>query len=83
MLVEAAWAAAKAPGPLHASSSASAPGGLTSRGSGARAQADGAMELQAGLPQKKGRRRDPAYAYNLKALRDQERQIAERGRKVL
>ena len=36
-----------------------------------------AMELQAGKPQKKGNRRGPAYAYNVKALRDQEMQIAE------
>ena len=40
-----------------------------------------AMELQAGLPQKKGNRRGPAYAYNVKALRDQERQIAEQAEK--
>lgn len=39
------------------------------------------MELQAGLPQKKGRRRGAADAYNVKALRDQERQIAERAEK--
>jgi len=36
-----------------------------------------AMELQAGKPQTKGNRRGPAYAYNVKALRDQEMQIAE------
>ena len=36
-----------------------------------------AMELQAGLPQKKGNRRGPAYAYNVKELRDQERQLAQ------
>ncbi len=35
-----------------------------------------AMELQAGKPQKKGNRRGPAYAYNVKALRDQEQQLA-------
>ena len=28
-------------------------------------------------PRKKGNRRGPAYAYNVKALRDQEMQIAE------
>ncbi len=36
-----------------------------------------AMELQAGKPQEKGNRRGPAYAYNVKALRDQEQQLAE------
>ena len=36
-----------------------------------------AMELQAGKPQAKGNRRGPAYAYNVKALRDQEMRIAE------
>ena len=35
-----------------------------------------AMELQAGKPQKKGKKRGPAYAYNIKALRDQEMAIA-------
>jgi hypothetical protein len=35
-----------------------------------------AMELQAGKPQKKGNQRGPAYAYNVKALRDQEQQLA-------
>ena len=34
------------------------------------------MELQAGQPQKKGNRRGPAYAYNVKALRDQEMRVA-------
>ena len=36
-----------------------------------------AMELQAGKPQKKGNRRGPAYAYNVKVLRDQEQQLAQ------
>ena len=36
-----------------------------------------ALELQAGRPMKKGNRRGPAYAYNVKTLRDQEMQIAE------
>ena len=31
-----------------------------------------ALQLQAGLPQKKGNQRGPAHAYNVKALRDQE-----------
>ena len=35
-----------------------------------------AMELQAGHPQQKGSRRGPAYAYNVKALRDQEILVA-------
>jgi transposase len=35
------------------------------------------MELQAGKPQRKGNQRGPAYAYNVKVLRDQEMQIAE------
>ncbi|MGY4157963.1 hypothetical protein ACVINW_003805 [Bradyrhizobium sp. USDA 4461] len=30
------------------------------------------MQLQAGHPQQKGCRRGPAYAYNVKALRDRE-----------
>jgi hypothetical protein len=36
------------------------------------------LELQAGLPQKKGNRRGPAYAYNVKVLRDQEMEIVRR-----
>ena len=36
------------------------------------------LELQAGQPQKKGNRRGPAYAYNVKELREQEREIARR-----
>jgi transposase len=35
-----------------------------------------AMELQAGHPQQKGSRRGPAYAYNVKTLRDQEILVA-------
>jgi hypothetical protein len=34
------------------------------------------MELQAGRPQKKGNRRGPAYAYNVKELREQEMNVA-------
>jgi len=34
------------------------------------------MQLQAGHPQQKGNRRGPAYAYNIKALRDHEMVIA-------
>ena len=36
-----------------------------------------AMELQAGRPQKKGNKRGPTYAYNIKALRDQEMRLAQ------
>jgi hypothetical protein len=36
-----------------------------------------AMELAAGQPQKKGSKRGPSYAYNVKELRQQEAQIAE------
>jgi hypothetical protein len=35
-----------------------------------------AMQLQAGHPQQKGTRRGPAYAYNIKSLRDREMLIA-------
>jgi hypothetical protein len=104
MLVEAAWAAAKTPGPLHAffvrvrarrgyqiAAVATArklavlcwhlltkeadyfwarPALVASKVRG--------LELQAGLPQKKGNRRGPAYAFNVKALRDQEMEIARR-----
>ena len=45
------------------------------------AQKRRAMELQAGRPQRKGNVRGPAYAYNVKALRDQEARIAERAEK--
>ena len=38
-----------------------------------------AMELQAGKPQRKGDRRGPAYAHNIKALRDQELELARQG----
>jgi hypothetical protein len=34
-----------------------------------------AMQLRAGHPQQKGSRRGPAYAYNIKALRDREMPI--------
>jgi hypothetical protein len=36
-----------------------------------------AMELQAGLPQKKGNQLGPTYAYNVKALCDQEMELAQ------
>ena len=35
-----------------------------------------AMELQAGMPAKKGNKRGPAYAYNVKELRDREIDVA-------
>ena len=103
MLVEAAWAAAKAPGPLHAFfvRIRARRGHQIAAVAVARkltvlcwhlltkdedylwarpalvANKTRAMELQAGQPQKKGNRRGPAYAYNVKALRDQEMQVAE------
>jgi transposase len=102
MLVEAAWAAAKAPGPLHAFfvrirakrghqiAAVAVARKLTvlcwhllTRGEDylwARpalvANKARAMELQAGHPQQKGSRRGPAYAYNVKTLRDQEILVA-------
>jgi hypothetical protein len=102
LLVEAAWSAAKAPGPLHAFfvrirarrgpqiAAVAVARKLTvlcwhllTRGEDylwARpalvANKTRAMELQAGHPQQKGSRRGTAYAYNVKALRDQERLIA-------
>jgi len=103
MLVEAAWAVAKAPGPLHAFfvRIRARRGHQVAAVAVARklavlcwhvltkdqdylwarpalvANKTRAMELQAGRPQKKGNRRGPAYAYNVKALRDQEQQLAE------
>lgn len=103
MLVEAAWAAAKTPGPLHAFfvRIRARRGHQVAAVAVARkltvlcwhlltkeedylwtrpalvANKLRAMELQAGKPQKKGNRRGPAYAYNVKALREQEMRIAE------
>ena len=108
MLVEAAWAAAKAPGPLHAFfvRIRAKRGHQVAAVALARkltvlcwhlltreedflwarpalvAKKTRAMELQAGMQQKKGNRRGPAFAYNVKALRDQERQIAEQAEKT-
>jgi transposase len=102
MLVEAAWAAAKAPGPLHAFfvrirakrghqvAAVALARKLTvlcwhllTRQTSYRwarpalvAAKRRAMELQAGQPQKKGNKRGPAYVYNIKALRDQEMNVA-------
>jgi len=103
MLVEAAWAAAKAPGPLHAFFvRIRAKRGLQIAAvalarklavlcwrlltkdedylwarPGLVANKTRAMELQAGLPRNKGNRRGPAYAYNVRELRDRERLLAE------
>lgn len=102
MLVEAAWAAAKSPGPLHAFfvRIRAKRGHLIAAVAVARklavlcwhvltkeedylwarpalvANKTRAMELQAGRPQRKGNQRGPAYAYNVKALRDQEMELA-------
>jgi transposase len=104
MLVEAAWAAAKAPGPLHAFfvRVRAKRGHQIAAVAVARkltvlcwhvltkeqdylwarpaliANKTRAMELEAGRPQQKGNRRGSAYAYNVKALRDQELELAKR-----
>jgi transposase len=103
MLVEAAWAAAKTVGPLHAFfvRIRARRGHQIAAVAVARklavlcwhlltkdedylwarpalvAHKTRAMHLQAGHPQRKGNQRGPAYAYSVKALRDQEMQIAE------
>jgi transposase len=108
LLVEAAWAAAKAPGPLHAfflrirarrghQVAAVAPARkmavlvwhlLTKEADylWARpalvAHKVRALELQAGRPMRKGNERGPAYAYNVKALRDQEMALAEQAERA-
>jgi hypothetical protein len=102
MLVEAAWAAAKTPGPLHAFfvrirakrghqvAAVALARKLTvlcwhllSKQTDYRwarpalvASKRRAMELQAGQPRTKGNKRGPAYAYNIKALRDREMDVA-------
>jgi transposase len=102
MLVEAAWAAAKAPGPLHAFfvRIRARRGHQIAAIAVARkltvlcwhlltkdadylwvrpalvAAKTRAMELQAGKPQQKGNQPGPAYAYNIKALRDREMAVA-------
>ena len=107
MLVEAAWAAAKTPGPLHAffvrirakrghQVAAVAVARklavlvwhmltketdyLWARPSLVAHKMRG-MELQAGKPQKKGNSRGPAYAYNVKELRNREMRVAEQAQK--
>ena len=108
LLVEAAWAAAKAPGPLHAFfvRIRARRGHQVAAVATARKMAVlvwhllskstdylwarpalvahklRALELQAGRPMQKGNRRGPAYAYNVKALRDQEMAIAEQAERA-
>jgi transposase len=102
MLVEAAWAAAKAPGPMHAFfvrirakrghqiAAVAVARKLTvlcwhmlTKDSDYRwarpalvATKRRGMELQAGQPQRKGNRPGSAHAYNIKALRNQEMEVA-------
>ncbi|TGV18446.1 IS110 family transposase [Mesorhizobium sp. M4B.F.Ca.ET.143.01.1.1] len=106
MLVEAAWAAAKTPGPLHAFFVR-----IRARRGHQVAAVAVARKLtvlvwhmltkqedylwarsslvahkmrsleQAGKPQKKGNRRGPTYAYNVKELRNQEMRVAEQAQK--
>lgn len=102
MLVEAAWAAAKAPGPLHAFfvrirakrghqiAAVALARKLTvlcwhllTKETDYRwvrpalvATKRRAMELRSGQPQRKGNQPGPAHAYNVKALRDQEMDVA-------
>ena len=104
MPVEAAWTAAKAPGPLrgffirvrakrgHQIAAVAVARKLAvlcrhmlTKGEDYRwarpslvAHKRRAMELAAGAPQKKGSTRGPAYACNVKALRNQKMEIAER-----
>lgn len=108
MLVEAAWAAAKAPGPLHAFfvrirarrghqvAAVAVARKLTvlcwhllTKKADYRwarpaliANKVRGMELQAGRPQRKGNKPGSAYAYNIKALRNQEMQIATQAEKA-
>ena len=108
VLVEAAWAAAKAPGPLHAFfvRIRAKRGHQVAAVALARkltvlcwhlltkeqdylwarpalvAKKTRDMELRAGLPQKKGNRRGPAYAYNVKELRAQEAELARQAERT-
>jgi len=108
LLVEAAWAAAKAPGPLHAFfvRIRARRGHQVAAVATARKMAVlvwhllskstdylwarpalvahklRALELQAGRPMQKGNRRGPAFAYNVKALRNQEMAIAEQAERA-
>jgi len=107
MLVEAAWAAAKAPGPLRAffirirarrghqiaavavaRKLATLCWHMLTKGEDYRwarpslvVHKRRAMELAAGLPQKKGNKRGASYAYNVKELRYREAKIAEHAEK--
>jgi transposase len=102
MLVEAAWAAAKAPGPLRAFflRIRARRGHQIAAVAVARkltvlcwhlltketdylwvrpalvANKVRSMELQAGMPAKKGNKRGPAYAYNVRELRQREIEVA-------
>ena len=40
------------------------------------------MELQAGMPAKKGNKRGPAYAYNVKELRERETEVARQAERA-
>lgn len=108
MLVEAAWAAAKAPGPLHAFfvRVRAKRGHQVAAVALARkltvlcwhlltrqedylwarpalvAKKRRDMEIRAGLPQKKGNRRGPAYAYNVRELREQESELARQAERT-
>lgn len=108
MLVEAAWAAAKAPGPLHAFfvRIRAKRGHQVAAVALARkltvlcwhllmkeedylwarpalvAKKTRDLELRAGLPQSKGNRRGPAYAYNVKELRAQEAEVARQAERT-
>jgi transposase len=108
LLVEAAWAAAKAPGPLHAFflRIRARRGHQVAAVATARKMAVlawhllaketdylwarpalvahklRALELQAGRPMQKGTKRGPAFAYNVKALRNQEMAIAEQAERA-
>src|SRR5437868_231340 len=108
MLVEAAWAAAKAPGPLRAfflrirarrghqiaavavaRKLAVLCWHLLTTGADYQwarpalvASKLRAMELQAGQPVRKGNKRGTAYAYNVKALRDAEIELARHAEKA-
>jgi transposase len=108
LLVEAAWAAARAPGPLHAFfvRIRARRGHQVAAVATARKMAVlvwhlltrkadylwlrpalvahkvRALELQAGRPMQKGNKRGPAYAYNVKALREHEMTIAEQAERA-
>jgi len=108
MLVEAAWAAARAPGPLRAfflrirarrgpAIAAVATARklavliwhvLTKQADylwarpALQAAKQRALQLRAGQPTQKGRRRGAAYAYNLKTIRDQERRAVEQAERA-